>query len=236
MKWLWLSFWFFLAGTAAQGADRLVVFAAASLKGPLDVVLADFEGDVVVSYASSAVLARQIQQGAPADLFLSANTAWAQLVAESKGVSSVPFLGNRLVLISATETPIELTVASLESRLAGGRLALGLTRSVPAGLYAREAFETLDLWSSLRPHLAETDNVRAVLALVARGEAPLGVVYVTDAEWGAVHVVADIPTSSHAPIIYPIVNTGQGDALAMHLRRRASVFADAGFSVIEPAQ
>jgi len=223
--------------TAAQARD-LIVFAAASLKGPLDEIAAA-HGDVRVSYAGSGTLARQVQQGAPADVVLLANTAWMDvLVADGVVGSPEVFLGNRLVLIGqAGAAPVALTVQGLTAALGDGRLAMGFTASVPAGIYGKEAFESLGLWDAVAPSVAEVDSVRGALALVARGEVPLGVVYASDAfVVPDLAVVADFPAQSHAQIAYVggvVTGSDHPEAaafLAGLLGNAAqAAFADAGF-------
>lgn len=205
---------------AAAGADAdsrpLLVFAAASLKESLDEAAAAYTAaggpEVQVSYAASSALARQIAQGAPADAFVSADLEWMDWLQQRELVdadSRRDLLGNALVLVapaSGNPAPVDLATApDLRPRLGGGRLALALVESVPAGKYARQAFESLGMWTTLAPHVAEGDSVRAALMLVARGEAPLGVVYASDARAEPrVQVVATFPADSHPPIVYPV--------------------------------
>lgn len=185
-------------------ADDLVVFAAASLKGPLDAIIADFD-DVVVSYAGSGTLARQVSAGAPADVVLLANAAWTEVLeADGHVIDPFEFTGNRLVLVGqAGMDAVPLTVEGMVDALDGGRLAMGFTQSVPAGIYGQAALETLDLWEELSPSIVETQSVRAALALVARGEAPLGIVYQSDALLTPdLPIVARFPVTSHPRIAY----------------------------------
>lgn len=191
-------------------AERVTVFAAASLRGALDEVIADTTSSVVVSYAGSGLIARQVAQGAPADVILLANAAWMDWLESQKLLdhdSRIDLLGNRLVLVGPADAPDlpAISAMALTNRLAGSRLAIGQTMGVPAGIYARQWLESNNLWSSLSPHLAEVENVRMALALVARGEAPLGLVYVSDAlaEPG-VRILHDIDAFDHDPIIYPV--------------------------------
>lgn len=200
---------------ASDEAPPLQVFAAASLKESLDEAASAYHRaggpKVEVSYAASSALARQIEQGAPADAFISADQEWMDWLAERGLIDTDTrrdLLGNSLVLIAPSRhnpEPLELdTGTDLIPHLADGRIALALTDSVPAGKYARQAFTSLGMWDALAPHVAEADNVRAALMLVARGEAPLGVVYGSDAEAEPrVSVVATFPAGSHPPIIYP---------------------------------
>jgi molybdate transport system substrate-binding protein len=197
-------------------AEPLTVFAAASLKNAFDAIGAAFRQetgvDVVVSYAGTSVLARQIEQGAPADVFASANDAWTQYLVDRGGIepgSTQVIAGNALVLIApattAFDAPPDFTSADDLLAILGedGRLAVALVDAVPAGIYAREAMEHLGLWEVLEPRLAQADNARAALRLVALGEAPLGIVYASDARAdGEVSVAAPIPPQSHSVIRY----------------------------------
>ena len=202
---------------AAEGGDPLLVFAAASLKESMDAAAAAHAETggprVQVSYAASSALARQIEQGAPADVFVSADLDWMDWLGEQgliEPASRRDLLGNDLVLIApaggdaAPLDPGAGTEAVL-ARLGGGRMAMALVDSVPAGKYGREAFESLGMWDALAPRVAESDSVRAALMLVARGEAPLGVVYASDAvAEPRVRVVATFPPGSHQEIVYPV--------------------------------
>lgn len=202
----------FLACAPAT-ADTVTVFAAASLTTALTRVAQDYEdaqgGDIVLSFAGSSALARQIQLGAPADIFISANPDWMDLLQASDLIdpdSRRDLLGNSLVLIAhdpaeRVELAPDLDFAAM---LGPGRLAMALTEAVPAGIYGRAALQTLGLWDQVAPQVAEADNVRAALALVALGEAPFGVVFATDARAEPdVHVIAAFPPNSHPPITYP---------------------------------
>jgi len=233
-----------LSATAAP-ADTVVVFAAASLRDALDEVVAGWEAetghDAVVSYAGSGLLARQIIAGAPADLYLSASEQWMDAV-EAEGLLAEgtrrDLLGNALVLIS--HDPAEPgPVPDIAAALGDGRLAMGMVDSVPAGQYGKAALQSLGQWEAVEPLVAQADNVRAALALVATGEAPLGIVYATDAAAEpAVHVLATFPEGSHAPIRYPLALTAEAadaadralyDALAGDTAR--AIFARHGFSL-----
>ena len=205
-----------LPGTHAAAGRPVTLFAAASLKEALDgVLLAQRKaggGEITVSYAGSNALARQIEQGAPADIFISADEDWMDYLAARKllrGGSVVPLLENALVMIAPREIPepeqiIRPDRIILAQRLHSGRLALADTSSVPAGRYARAALEYLGLWNDFSSQLAQTGNVRAALLFVARGEAPLGIVYATDAmSEPRVTTVYRFPAGSHPLIIYP---------------------------------
>jgi len=211
-----------VAAPGAKAAD-LTIYAAASLRGALEEVgeiwTAETGGELTLVYAGSSALARQIQAGAPADLFFSANVAWMQATIDSGHVdetSRADLLTNRLVLIGGwyEDTPIDLgDPTALPDRLGRGRLALALTEAVPAGIYAREALDNLGLWEGVADQVIEADNVRAALMLVALRAADMGVVYASDVlEDRRVVVVADIPESSHVPILYPIAATSAGDS------------------------
>jgi molybdate transport system substrate-binding protein len=204
----------------AQAPEPTLVFAAASLKNALDAALADYSKqtgrEVTVSYAASSALAKQIESGAPADLFFSADLDWMDYLAERNLIeprTRTTLLGNDLVLIASTEFSGELSIAPdfpLAEALGDGRLALAATASVPAGKYAKAALLSFGVWDSIAGKLAETENVRAALQLVARGEAPLGIVYASDARAErAVRVVGTFPAESHAPILYPVALTAR---------------------------
>jgi molybdate transport system substrate-binding protein len=204
------------AAAIPGAAEPITVFAAASLKESFDEAAAAYQKataqPVRVSYAASSALARQIEQGAPADVFVSADLDWMDYLHERKLIddgSRRNLLGNTLVLI-APKTSKAKAVAlkpgvKLLPLIGEGRIALALTASVPAGKYARAAFTSLGVWDQLQPKVAEAENVRAALMLVARGEAPLGVVYGSDAKAEPnVRVLATFPANSHPPIVYPI--------------------------------
>lgn len=190
------------------------LFAAASLREVLDAVVADYRrrsGKTLrVTYAGSGQLARQIAQGAPTDLFISADEAWMDWL-DQRGLIETSarrsLASNRLVLIApvaASDESVDLTAPTvIAARLAEGRLAIA-EMAVPAGRYGQEALTRLNLWPAVKDRLAPADDVRAALAMVARGEAPLGLVYATDARIEPrVRVVATFPAGSHAPIVYP---------------------------------
>jgi molybdate transport system substrate-binding protein len=198
----------------ARGAD-LTVFAAASLKEALDEQASKFEADtgskVVVSYAGSNALAKQIEAGAPADVFLSADVDWVDYLDKHKLIrpgTRVDLLRNRLVLIAPADSPASLRIApgfGLAAALGAGRLAMANPDSVPAGKYGRDALRSLGIWTAIEPHMARAENARAALLLVARGEAPFGLVYATDALADRkVRVVDTFAESTHAPIVYPV--------------------------------
>lgn len=200
----------------------LTVFAAASMKESLDEAAAAYETasgqPVRVSYAASSALARQIEQGAPADVFVSADQDWMDYLQQRNLLdvaSRRNLLGNSLVLIAPAGSAARAVALKpgldLRPLLGDGRIALALTASVPAGKYAKAAFTSLGMWPALSPRVAETENVRAALMLVARGEAPLGVVYASDARAEPrVRVLGTFPASTHPPIVYPVARLKAG--------------------------
>lgn len=204
-----------LALPAAAQPRGPLVLAAASLQESLNAAADGWarkkHARPVISFAGSSALARQIEAGAPADLFISADEEWMTYVA-GKGLlrprTRVSFLTNRLVLIAPAASPLRLTIAPrfpLARALGNGRLAMADPASVPAGKYGQEALTRLGVWPSVADKVARAENVRAALALVDRGAAPLGVVYATDARADTgVRVVGTFPANSHAPISYPV--------------------------------
>ena len=209
-----LAFGLFVMAPAAL-ADDVLVFAAASLKNALDDTVAAYEksggGNIKVSYAASSALAKQIESGAPADVFISADLDWMDYVAERKLIkpdTRAKFLGNRLVLVANADSKILLTIGPsfpLAQALGNNRLAMADPSAVPAGKYGKAALEKLGVWDSVAGKIAPAQDVRAALVLVSRGEAPLGIVYQTDAAADKnVKVIATFPESSHPPIVYPM--------------------------------
>jgi molybdate transport system substrate-binding protein len=201
---------------SAQAADSVLVFAAASLKESLDAaesayMKANPSVQVSASYAASGTLAKQIDSGAPADIFISADIKWMEYLADKHQIvasSRVDLLGNTLVLVAPADAktgPVTIDpTLDLAALLGDNRLAIGDPQAVPAGDYAKAALESLGLWDSVKDKVASADSVRAALLLVDRHEAPFGIVYGTDAlvEPG-VKIVGTFPESSHKPIIYP---------------------------------
>ena len=203
---------------AAPAPAPVTVFAAASLKNALDDVGAAYVGaggtPVRFSYAASSAIARQIEQGAPADLFISADLDWMDYVAKKNLIQAdtrVNLLGNKIVLIAPRDSQVTVDVRpgfDLAKALNGGKLAMGNVDAVPAGKYGKAALEKLGAWDGVKDKVAQADNVRAALVLVARGEAPLGIVYATDAAAEPnVKIVGTFPEDSHKPIIYPAALT-----------------------------
>lgn len=205
-------------GVAFAQANDVLIFAAASLKNALDEASAVWMREtgkrVVASYAASNALAKQIEAGAPADLFFSADLDWMDY-ASSKGLikpeSRIGLLGNSLVLVAPKGSTVQVELKpglDLASILGGNRLAMGHVNAVPAGKYGKAALEHLGAWTGVKDKVAQTENVRAALLLVSRGEAPLGIVYKTDAASDPnVTVVATFPEGSHPPIVYPVALT-----------------------------
>ncbi|HCH39393.1 MAG TPA: molybdate ABC transporter substrate-binding protein [Enterobacter sp.] len=205
-----------LAGQALADEGKITVFAAASLTNAMQDIAAVYKKeknvDVVSSFASSSTLARQIEAGAPADLFISADPKWMDYAIDKKAVdaaSRVTLLGNSLVVVAPKASAQGEVAINKEtpwsSLLKGGRLAVGDPEHVPAGIYAKEALQKLGAWETLAPELAPAEDVRGALALVARNEAPLGIVYGSDAvaEKG-VKVVGTFPEDSHKKVEYPV--------------------------------
>lgn len=231
-----------LTCAAPVHADEVVVFAAASLKTALDQVAADWQTatghTVTISYAGSNTLAKQIIEGAPADIFLSAAENWMDAV-EAEGLivpsTRVDLLGNTLVLVAHGQAnPVEIDASlDLPALLAGGKLAMGMVDSVPAGQYGKQALEQLGLWDGVKAEVAQSENVRAALAFVAAGEAPLGIVYASDAiaEPG-VTVIGTFPADSHKPVTYPaaLLTTSADRADADFLKALSEDAADAKFA------
>jgi len=204
----------------AQAQDKsLTVFAAASMKNALDDIDAAFTAKtgvkVAASYAASSTLAKQIEQGAPADIFLSADTDWMDYATGKKNINEqtrVNLLGNSIVLIAPKDSKIDNVTIGQGfdlAKLAGdGKIATGDVKAVPVGKYAKAALEKLGAWQAAEPKFAMADSVRAALTLVARGEAALGIVYSTDAKIEpGVKIVGTFPADSHPPIIYPVAAT-----------------------------
>ena len=235
--------------TSAQDKS-LTVFAAASMKNALDDIDAAYTSKtsikVIASYAASSVLAKQIEQGAPADIFMSADTDWMDYAATKKAINEptrVNLLGNSIVLIAPKDSSIGNVTISQGfdlAKLAGdGKIATGDVSAVPVGKYARAALEKLDAWQAAGPKFAMAESVRAALTLVARGEAALGIVYSTDARVEpGVKIVGTFPADSHPPIIYPVAATTSAKPEAVSylgfLRSSAAkaIFEKYGFSFL----
>jgi molybdate transport system substrate-binding protein len=268
------------ASAPAQSRDVLV-FAAASLKNALDEVAAQWQREsgkkVAISYAASNTLIKQIEQGAPADMFISADLDWMDYgqqkglikqieqgapadmfisadldwmdYGQQKGLikpdTRSNLLGNRLVLVAPKDSNVTADIKpgfDLAALLKGGRLAMGNVDAVPAGKYGKASLEKLGAWDGVKDKIAQAESVRAALLLVARGEAPLGIVYQTDAAADpTVKIVGTFPENTHPPIIYPIALTKDStnpDALAFlnFIRSPAArpIFERQGFTVLGP--
>ncbi len=239
-----------LAMARAQGS-ALVIFAAASLKNALDEIAATWTKETgkpvpKISYAASSALAKQIEQGAPAALFISADTDWMDYV-EKKGLikndTRVDLLGNKIVLIAPKDSTVALDIKpgfDLAKALGGGKLAMANVDAVPAGKYGKAALEKLGAWNDAKDKIAQAENVRAALLLVARGEAPLGIVYSTDAAAEPnVKIVGTFPADSYPPVIYPAAETRESktaDAKLFldHLKssKARTAFEKQGFTVL----
>ena len=239
LKFLLLGAALLCTAVLPAAARDLTVFAAASLRGALDEVAALSDTPVAISYGGSGAMARQVAQGAPADVVVLANPQWMSWLQDQGVVAAdvpVTLLTNTLVLIGHDSPALpDPDATALLARLDGQRLAMGQRQSVPAGIYARAWLEQIGAWEALEPHLAEVENVRAALALVARGDAPLGVVYGSDAlaEPG-VHVLWEIPADQHPPITYPAAALTPEGARFMAILsspQAAEIFANYGFGL-----
>ena len=245
--------WWPQPSARAQGGD-VVVFAAASLKSALDAINAQRQKETgkkaTISYASSAALAKQIEQGAPAQMFISADLDWMDYVEKKnliKPETRSNLLGNRIVLVAPKDKAPAIDIKpgfDLAKVLGDGRLAMANVDSVPAGKYGKAALEKLGVWPSVSGKLAQAENVRAALVLVSRGEAPAGIVYQTDAASDkAVAIIGTFPEDTHPPIIYPVALTAGAthpDAAAFLAYIRSDkakpLFEAQGFSVLNPGR
>jgi molybdate transport system substrate-binding protein len=235
----------------AFAEDGPVVFAAASLKNALDDIATDWrergQPGPRIAYGASSALARQLAYGAPADLYISADTGWMDYVEHKhliKADTRFNLLGNAIVLIAPRDATLSVDLKpgiDLIPALAGGRLAMANVDAVPAGKYGKAALQTLGAWETLKDKTAQAENVRAALLLVARGEARLGIVYATDAAADPrVRIVGTFPASSHPPVVYPAALTRSArspDAGAfLSLLKSAmaqSAFEKQGFTVLQ---
>jgi molybdate transport system substrate-binding protein len=242
-----------LAGVpSALAQEKVTVFAAASLKNALDAVNAACEADVgeaaTVSYAASSALAKQIEEGAPADVFMSADLDWMKYLSDKnliKADTETKLLGNSIVLVAPADSSASVEIGAnfdLASLLGDGRLAMANVDAVPAGKYGKASLESLGVWASVEGKVAQAENVRAALALVSTGEAPLGIVYKTDAAADPkVKVVDTFPEDSHPPIIYPVAQTAESkDAetpaflKCLQSAKAKELFEAQGFTVLAP--
>lgn len=238
------------AQTSPSAQGKLVVFAAASMQTALDAIAPVFvqqRGEPAsISYGSSAILAKQIERGAPADVFISADVKWMDYLEGKKLIEPGTrrnLLGNSLVLIQPADQQAELKIASgfnLGGAAADGKIAVCTVNSCPAGIYAKEALQKLGVWDAVAPKLAQAANVRDALNLVARGEAKFGIVYATDAKAEPKVKVVDVfPAASHSPIIYPVaVIAGSKDPEAavfvafLTSQAAVKIFRGQGFTIL----
>jgi molybdate transport system substrate-binding protein len=245
--WLGIS----LPTLPAQAAEKVTIFAAASLKNALDGITAAWRQETgkeaTIAYAASSALAKQIEAGAPADIFISADLDWMDYVAKKQLIKEdtrTNLLGNRIVLVASKDNaePVEIKKDfDLAKLLGDDRLAMGAVDSVPAGKYGKAALESLGVWSSVESKVAGAESVRAALLLVSRGEAPYGIVYQTDAAADKdVKIVGTFPKDSHKPIIYPIAvlaESKNADAVSLfdYIKSDKAVpfFEKHGFTVLE---
>ncbi|MBL5859306.1 molybdate ABC transporter substrate-binding protein [Serratia fonticola] len=218
-QWInWVGGVALACGLVAQvsAAEKITVFAAASLTNALQDIATEYQKskdvEVVSSFASSSTLARQIEQGAPADMFISADQQWMDYAIDKQQMvkdTRYTLLGNELVLIAAKSAKQDKITINKQTDWAkllnGGRLSVGDPDHVPAGIYAKEALQNLGAWTTLEPQLARANNVRGAMAMVEREEAPLGIVYGSDAVASdKVKVIAIFPEDSHKPVEYPM--------------------------------
>jgi molybdate transport system substrate-binding protein len=232
----------------AQTKD-MVVFAAASLKNALDAINAQWRQEAgnkaAISYAASPALAKQIEEGAPAQMFISADVDWMDYLARKNLIRSETrynLLGNRLVLIAPKDKAPKVDLKpgfDLAKLLGDGRLSIANVDTVPAGKYGKAALQTLGLWATAASRIAQAENVRAALLMVSRGEAPTGIVYQTDAAADPSVAIIVFPEGTHPPIIYPVALTAGAthpDAAAflayMRSDKATTVFEAEGFTVL----
>jgi len=234
----------------ASAQEMVTIFAATSLKNALDDVDATFTKETGIkttaSYEASSALAKQIEAGAPADVFISADLRWMDYASERRLIkpdTRFNLLGNKLVLIAPQESKLDHVDIGRGfdiAKLAGdGRIAVADVKAVPAGLYAKAALEKLGAWTAAEPKLAQAENVRATLAFVARGETPIGIVYETDAKIEPkVKIVGVFPDDSYPPVTYPVAATATAkDGAArflnfLHTSTAKAIFERYGFSYL----
>ncbi|HEX3496798.1 MAG TPA: molybdate ABC transporter substrate-binding protein [Methylocella sp.] len=239
-----------LFGGEGTPAGAPVVFAAASTKTALDSVAAAWKAQtgkrISIAYGSSAALAKQIEQGAPADVFISADLKWMDYLEKAELIRAGTrrnLFGNTLVLVEPRDADVKLEIAKgfdLAGAAGDGKIAVCMIDSCPAGIYAKEALESLGVFAGVEPKLAQADNVRNALTLVSRGEARFGIVYATDVKADPkVKVVGTFPASSHSPVVYPVAlaaASGNPDAaffLAYLTSQTATkIFLEQGFEVL----
>jgi molybdate transport system substrate-binding protein len=248
-----LAFFSIFGAPFATGQEKsITVFAAASMTNALDEINAAFTKGtgikVTASYAASSALIKQIEQGAPADVFASADLDWMDYGSQKEVIKDntrINLLGNRLVLIAPKDSKLDhVTIGpgfNLAQLAGDGRIATGDVRAVPVGKYAKAALEKLGSWDAAASKFAMTENVRAALTLVARGEAPLGIVYATDAKVEpGVKIIGTFPADSYPAIVYPVAATvtskPETDTYLSYLRSAAAkaVFEQYGFVFLIP--
>lgn len=238
-------------GHATADDTKLLVFAAASLKNALDKVNAACEAEVgeraTISYAATPALAKQIEEGAPADAFLSADLDWITLLTDKKLIKAetvTKLLGNEIVLVVPAGSGTALTIGpkfDLAALIGSGKLAMANVDAVPAGKYGKASLETLGVWDAVKDKVAQAENARAALALVATGEAAAGIVYATDANAESkVTVIGTFPADSHPPIVYPVAETASSKdentaafLACLTSSKAAGIFKAEGFTVLE---
>ena len=236
--------------SAAMAEENVTVFAAASLKNALDNINAACEADVgekaTISYAASSALAKQIEEGAPADVFMSADRDWMKYLSDknlTKKDTETELLGNSIVLVALADSAAATEIKDgfdLAGLLGDGKLAMANVDSVPAGKYGKAALEKLGVWASVESKVAQAENVRAALALVSTGEAPLGIVYKTDAAADAkVKVIGTFPADSHPEIVYPVAQTAESKDAdtpkfleCLKSDKAKALFEEQGFTVL----
>lgn len=246
----WLTALVVWPWNAASAEEPVTVLAAASLKEAVETIAAAWKSDtghdVRLSLAGSSALAKQIEEGVPADLFISADQRWMDYLDSQElidGQSRVDLLANRIVLIAPATSTVELQIApgfALSERLGNERLAMANVDAVPAGVYGKAALESLGVWDSVKDKVAQAENVRAALLLVSRDEAPLGIVYETDARVDpGVRILDRFPEGSHPPIIYPAAVLAESQnplarAFLTYLQSQKAhdIFTAQGFAVL----
>jgi molybdate transport system substrate-binding protein len=240
------------SGVARADENKLTIFAAASLKNALEAVNTACEADVgelaTISFAGSSALAKQIEQGAPADIFMSADLDWMAYLSDknlTKKDTETKLLGNSIVLIAPANSTATVELkpgVDLAALVGDGKLAMANTDSVPAGKYGKAALQSLGAWAGVEGKVAQAENVRAALALVSTGEAPYGIVYATDAAADdKVKVLATFGDDTHPPIVYPVAVTAEAkDADApkflkcLQTDKARTLFEAQGFKVLTP--
>lgn len=234
---------------AAEDGAKVIVFAAASLTDVITEIAAQYEKDTLVpiqtAFASSSTLAKQIENGAPADIFISADKKWMDYLKHKNALndqSIINLLGNYLVLITPKGKgfKVETQQGFAFSNAFSGKLCTGETESVPAGIYAKQALKSMSWWQSIKARVVGTQDVRAALVLVERGECDVGIVYATDAKVSQkVGIISKFPESSHEPIVYPLSLTKHQNSAALgfynYLKSKQAnlIFTKYGFNVIK---